>query len=229
MAIIILDWLVARAGSVARVLGGRDGSRAGWLAAVASLGVLAATTASVVLVLRTPERLAPVALDPPPDLAIVETPAGTPGRGARPAASSPAPAPSGSRTPAPARPSAAPGTTPPTVTPAAPAPLTAAFAVTDTALLSYGATVTIGNPGRGAVASWMLVVTLPAESLEVTSVDGARASRDGSTWTFVPDGPTGGVPGGGSHRVSFRVDGSSISSLPTACTIDGVACTGLRE
>ncbi|QGN45573.1 cellulose binding domain-containing protein [Micromonospora sp. WMMD558] len=231
MAIIILDWLMATAGSVARALGGRDGSRAGWVAVGAALGVMAATVVSVVLVLRAPERLAPVALDPPPDVTVVEPPpAGTPGRRASPASTRPAPTWSGpSRTPPPASPSATPAPSSAPAAPPAPVALTAAFAVTDTALLSYRAAVTIGNPGSGPVPGWTLVITLPEESLHVTAVEGARASRDGANWTFVPDGPGGQVPGQGSLRVSFRVSGSSVSSLPTACTIDGAACTGLSD
>ncbi|MGN9774470.1 cellulose binding domain-containing protein [Micromonospora sp. H33] len=229
VAIIILDWLVAAAGSVARALGGRDGSRAVWVAVAASLGVVAATAVSVVLVLRAPERLAPVALDPPPDVAVVEPPlAGTPGREASPASTRPAPARSDpSRTTPSTRPSATPAPSS-AAAPTRPA-LTAAFAVTDTALLSYRAAVTIGNPGSGPVPSWTLVITLPEESTDVTAVEGARVSRDGATWTFVPDGPAGQVPGQGSVRVSFRVADSSISSLPTACAIDGAACTGLSD
>ncbi|MGY0005495.1 cellulose binding domain-containing protein, partial [Micromonospora sp. I033] len=101
------------------------------------------------------------------------------------------------------------------------------FAVEESALLSYGAAVTISNPGPAAAADWTLVVVLPRESLQVTSVTGARTSRDGARWTFVPDGDTGRVPGGGTARVTFRVNGAAISATPTACTIDGVACTGL--
>ncbi|NJP35713.1 cellulose binding domain-containing protein [Micromonospora thermarum] len=231
MAIIILDWLVATAGSVARTLGGRDGSRAVWMAVAASLGVMAATVISVVLVLRAPERLAPVALDPPPDVSVVEPPPpGTPGREASPASTRPTPTRSdASRTTPPARPSATPAPSSATAAPPTPSALTAAFAVTDTALLSYRAAVTIGNPGSGPVPSWTLVITLPEESLHVTAVEGARASRDGATWTFVPDGPAGQVPSRGSVRVSFRVSGSSVSSLPTACAVDGAACTGLSD
>ncbi|WP_406107126.1 cellulose binding domain-containing protein [Micromonospora globbae] len=225
MAIIVLDRIVALAGSLRRTLTG-PASRVTRIAVLASLAVLVATAVPVVLVLRTPERLAPMALDPPPD-PLVPTPPepGTPGAEARPAGSSrPAPGhPTGTGAPTSAASPSASTASPST---AAPVPLRAAFAVEESALLGYGAAVTITNPGPARVPAWTLVVTLPRESLRVTEVTGARATQDGATWTFVPDG-SGPVPGGGSVRVTFRVAGAPISSTPTACTIDGVACTGL--
>ncbi|RQW95043.1 cellulose binding domain-containing protein, partial [Micromonospora inaquosa] len=110
-----------------------------------------------------------------------------------------------------------------------PAALGADFAITDNALLSYGVTVTISNPGAVPASRWTLVVTLPRESLGVSGVEGAQASRDGAVWTFVPDGDTGQVPGSASIRVTFRVNGSLTGSAPRACTIDGVACAGLSD
>lgn len=110
-----------------------------------------------------------------------------------------------------------------------PAALGADFAITDNALLSYGATVTISNPGSVPAPGWTLVVTLPRESLGVSGVEGAQASRDGAVWTFVPDPNTGQVPVNASVRVTFRVNGSLTGSAPKACTIDGVACSGLSN
>ncbi|RLQ00384.1 cellulose binding domain-containing protein, partial [Micromonospora sp. CV4] len=110
-----------------------------------------------------------------------------------------------------------------------PAALGADFAIAEKSLLSYGAAVTISNPGPVPVAQWKLVVTLPRESLRVSSVQGAQASHDGAVWTFVPDGSAGPVSGDAPVRVTFRVNGSAGSSAPTACSIDEVACTGLSD
>ncbi|WP_199723193.1 hypothetical protein, partial [Micromonospora sp. CV4] len=90
--IILLDRIVAIAAAARRVLTGRsDVSRATWVAVIAALGVLIATVVSVVGVLRTPERLAPVTLDPPPSAEQVDAlPTDTPRAAqARPAATSP--------------------------------------------------------------------------------------------------------------------------------------------
>ncbi|MEU1685497.1 cellulose binding domain-containing protein [Micromonospora sp. NPDC005707] len=235
LPIILLDGLVAAVGAVRRaVVGRRDGSRLAYVAIAASLGVLLATAYSIVTVLRTPERLTPVAVGPAGSVPATDPVAtGTPeeqpepsdatARTATPPVTTAAPG-------APAPPAALPSTGASTATtpaPPPPVPLGAAFAVEENALLSYGAAVTIGNPGPAPAPAWTLVVVLPRESLRVTSVTGARASRDGATWTFVPEGDAGRVPGHGTVRVTFRVSGAAISATPTACTIDGAACTGL--
>ncbi|MFI6261925.1 cellulose binding domain-containing protein [Micromonospora sp. NPDC051006] len=231
MAIILLDRIMDVANAIRYAVTGRgEGSRFAQIAILASLAVLVATAVPVVLVLRTPERLAPVALDPPPNPYVPNVPEpGTPGAEALPPASArPSPTrPSATATPT----SAAPPTTAGPATTSAPAavPLRADFAIGESALLSYGATVTIQNPGPAAAPKWTLVVTLPRESLDVTAVSGARASRDGAKWIFVPDGAAGQVPGRGSTRVTFRVAGAPISAAPTACTIDGAACAGLPD
>ncbi|MEU5790608.1 cellulose binding domain-containing protein [Micromonospora purpureochromogenes] len=237
VAVILLDRTVALAGHARRAVGGLAASSGRTRVLLAALlVVLVATTASVVLVLRTPERLAPVALDPPPDVALPTDPAvGGPDPHARPAASSPA---ATRRTTTAAGPpvgaAAPPATAPSARTPSAagsstPAALRAAFAIEERALLSYGADVTISNAGRTRVTNWTLVITLPRESLEISSVSGARATRAGATWTFVPDETTAEVAAGSSVQVTFRVSGAPISSTPTACTIDGAACTGLPD
>ncbi|NYF58029.1 cellulose binding domain-containing protein [Micromonospora purpureochromogenes] len=238
VAVILLDRTVALAGHARRAIGGLGASsRRTRVLLAASLVVLVATAASVVLVLRTPERLAPVALDPPPDVALPTDPAvGGPDPQARPAASSPA---ATRRTTTAAGPpvgaAAPPATAPSARTPSAaaeastPTALRAVFAIEERALLSYGADVTISNAGRTRVTNWTLVITLPRESLEVSSVTGARATRAGAVWTFVPDGTTAEVAADSSVHVTFRVSGAPISSTPTACTIDGTACTGLPD
>ncbi|MBQ0978461.1 cellulose binding domain-containing protein [Micromonospora sp. M61] len=233
VAIILLDRIVAFGTTARRVLTGRDDvSRATWVAVIAAFGVLVATAVSVIGLLRTPEKLTPVTLDAPPSVEQVGTPpTGTPRVRARPAASSPAapaPPPPASAT---AVPTTAGASTRPTPTGATasptPTPLNADFAIADNALLSYGAAVTISNPGSVPVPQWTLTVTLPRESLRVSAVEGARVSRDGAVWTFVPDGSAGQVPGSTSVRVTFRVNGSPAGAAPEACAIDGAACTGL--
>ncbi|MGK5738189.1 cellulose binding domain-containing protein [Micromonospora sp. URMC 103] len=228
-AIIVLDRIVAFAGSLRRAVIDRGpGTRAVRIAVLASLVVLVATAVPVVLVLRTPERLAPVALDPPPDPEVPAAPEpGTPGAEARPAVSSPPPAPS-SPVDSPTPTSAAPPSASAVASTSAPAPepLRGEFAIEEKALLSYRAAVTISNPGAVPSRAWTLVVTLPRESLAVTAVSGAKATQDGATWTFVPDG-NGALPGHGSAKVTFRVDGAPISAAPTGCTVDGAACAGL--
>ncbi|WP_444947533.1 cellulose binding domain-containing protein [Micromonospora ureilytica] len=234
VAIILLDRVVALVTATRRVLTGReDVSRATWVALVAALGVLIATAVSVVGVLRTPEKLTPVTLDPPPSVEQVgESPSGTPRAQARPAITSPAvPAPppaSASSVPTAVASSTRPTPTGATAEPT-PAALGADFAITDNALLSYGATVTISNPGSVPAPRWTLVITLPRESLGVSGVEGAQASRDGAVWTFVPDTNSGQVPGSASVRVTFRVNGSLTGSAPKACTIDGAACSGVSS
>ncbi|WP_435207610.1 cellulose binding domain-containing protein [Micromonospora sp. bgisy143] len=233
VAIILLDRIVAAAAAVRRVVTGQaDVSRATWVAVVAALGVVVATVVSIVGVVRTPEQLAPVTLDAPPSVDQLGTPGpGTPRGQARPAATSPtgAGSPSASAAPPPAEPSTSAPAVTPSSAPPTPAALAAAFAIEDKALLSYGATVTISNPGSVPATGWTLAVTLPRESLRVSAVEGARATQDGAVWTFVPDGSAGQVPGGASTRVTFRVNGAAVGATPTACTIDGVACGGLAD
>lgn len=225
VAIIVLDRIMAAAASVRHAATGRaDGATVARLALVAAVAVLVVTAVAVVVVVRTPERLAPVALDPPPAVAV---PTGLPAGGAGVQAEPPSSRPTSAR-PSGAASASAPATSASAATPpAAGAALGAEFAIEERALLSYGAAVTIRNPGPGRVTGWTLVVTLPRESLEVTSVSGARASQDGATWSFVPDGAGGAVPADGSVRVTFRVTGSPVSAGPTACTIDGTPCAGL--
>ncbi|MEV1076348.1 cellulose binding domain-containing protein [Micromonospora parva] len=233
VAIILLDKVVALVTAARRVLTGReDVSRATWLAVIAALGVLVATAVSVVGVLRTPEKLTPVTLDPPPSVQQVgAAPSDTPRAQARPALTSPAvsaPPPTSASSAPPTEASTRPTPTGASAEPTA-AALSADFAITDNALLSYGATVTISNPGAVAVPQWTLVVTLPRESLRISGVEGAQASHDGAVWTFVPDGDAGRVAGSASIQVTFRVNGSLTGSAPEACTIDGVACAGLSN
>ncbi|MGC4769112.1 cellulose binding domain-containing protein [Micromonospora sp. DT44] len=233
VAIILLDRIVAAATALRRVVTGRaDVSRATWVAVFAALGVVVATVVSIVGVVRTPEQLAPVTLDAPPSVDQLGTPGPETPRGqAQPAATSPttvgSPSASAARPPV-EPPSSAPAVTPSSASPT-PAALAADFVIEDKALLSYGATVTISNPGPVPATRWTLTITLPRESLRISAVEGARATQDGTVWTFVPDGSVGQVPGSASTRVTFRVNGAAVGATPTACTIDGIACGGLSD
>ncbi|MEV6370328.1 cellulose binding domain-containing protein [Micromonospora musae] len=225
----MLDRIVALARSVGRTAAGRStGSRAARIAVLAVLTVLAATAVPVILMLRAPEQLAPVALDPPPRTGpAAPTEPGTPGAEARPATSA---HPTTSHAVETASPSSAapPSRAPASASAPAPTPLRAELSIDESALLSYRAAVTISNPGTAPAPDWTLVVTLPRESLKLTAVTGARATRAGATWTLVPD-DGGQLPGKGSVQVTFRVAGALVSAAPTACAIDGVACTGLPD
>ncbi|MGB2568094.1 cellulose binding domain-containing protein [Micromonospora citrea] len=238
-AVVVLDLAATVPTAIRRALTGRgDGSRLlGW----SVLAVLALVVAAVLLVasvLRDPERLAPAAQDPAPPggAVIVPEPVGTRGT-AEPTTSTPSasPRPSvGPRRTATASPSpvTTPGGTPDGTAPSrpsrpAPAALGADFVIESPQLLSYGAAVTISNPGSVPVTGWTLVVTLPRDSLDVTHVDGASATRNGATWTFAPDGTTGQVAGQAQVRVTFRVTGPPQTSAPTACAVDGAPCGGV--
>lgn len=95
-------------------------------------------------------------------------------------------------------------------------------------LTSYRATVTITNPRQVAVNSWTVTIILPRETLTLSNVGGATAARDSATWTIVPTAATASVAAGGSVSVSFQVNGAAVfDATPTACAIDGQACTGL--
>ncbi|MEV4479491.1 cellulose binding domain-containing protein [Micromonospora coxensis] len=238
-AVVVLDLAATVPTAIRRALTGRgDGPRLlGW-SVLAVLAVVVAAVLLVASVLRDPERLAPAAQDPAPPggAVIVPEPVATRDTAgpATPTPSvSPRPSP-GPRRSATARPSSVgtPGGTPAGTTPSrpttpAPAALGADFVIESPQLLSYGAAVTISNPGSVPATDWTLVVTLPRDTLDVTHVDGARATRDGATWTFVPDGTTGLVAGQGEVRVTFRVTGPPQTSAPTACTVDGTACRGV--
>ncbi|SCG65064.1 Cellulose binding domain-containing protein [Micromonospora coxensis] len=231
----MLDLAATVPTAIRRALTGRgDGSRLlGW-SVLAVLAVVVAAVLLVASVLRDPERLAPAAQDPAPPAGAVIVPEPVATRDtagpATPRASVSARPSSGPRRSTPARPSPAgtpDGTPPSRPTTPAPAALGADFVIESPQLLSYGAAVTINNPGAVPATGWTLVVTLPRDSLDVTHVDGARATQSGATWTFVPDDTTGLVAGQGQVRVTFRVTGPPQTSAPTACTVDGTACGGV--
>ena len=212
-------------GRVARLLPVRRGDRmvaAGVLAAV--LVAVVGTGLLIIALVRAPERLAPLGVAPPPSPAAEAGVEGGPDAAdgsATPPASSPL-------VPPPAEP---PGSPPSSTadrsaprSPAPPAPLAARYATENVTLLNYVASVTITNPGPGPSDGWTLAITLPRQTQSVAEVNGAAATRDGATWTFVPDKTTRQVPAGGSVQVRFRVDGTAINSAPIACVINGRPC-----
>lgn len=191
----------------------------GVLIAVAAVAV--GTGLLVVALLRTPDGFAPLGVGPEPGTEAEGTPGpGRAGIGPHSSASSATPVPPAATTAA---------RTPARTTPAAPASpgLTADYLTEETTLLGYRAAVAITNPGGTPVQGWTVVITLPRQTLSVADVRGATVARDGATWTFQPDDSTRRVPGKGTVRVSFRVDGAALgATAPTGCTVDGRDCSG---
>jgi hypothetical protein len=108
-------------------------------------------------------------------------------------------------------------------------PLTATYRTesTDLLVLGYRGSVTITNPGTRAVDGWTVTVTVPPLASSVSAVSGASAQQNDATWTFVPVDATRQISPGGSARLSFQVNGVTLASTPTACTIDAQPCAGL--
>ncbi|TDC77281.1 hypothetical protein E1193_22640 [Micromonospora sp. KC606] len=242
VAVVLLDVVGGVPAGLRRVLTDHgDGSRVlGW-SVLSVVGLVVATALLVSVLHRAPDRLTPLARLPAPPLGVVGVPdRGEPRAGS---ASPPAPTPAGFPRPltAPDRSPAAPELRRPSpaATPVAgspsdpttgvPAALRAEFTVESRALLGYRAAVTISNPGPKPAVGWTLVVTLPRESSEVDAVTGARVTRSGATWTFVPEAATARVVGAGSVRVTFRVSGSVANAAPTDCAVDGTVCAGLAD
>ncbi|MEO3744437.1 cellulose binding domain-containing protein [Plantactinospora sp. B5E13] len=230
LPVVVLDLLLTGVAAVrglarrtVRLPAGRRGDRA--LAVVivaAALAVVTGTGFVVAALLRAPDQLAPLGVAAPPS----PTPeAGgddgrTPGEASgTPPASSPLPPPPSRAPNPPADTDADPGPPPPP-----PAALLGSYTTEDVTLLHYTASVTITNPGRSAAGDWTLVLTLPRQTQSIGLVDGAKVSRDGATWTFVPDQETRRVPAGGSVRVRFRVDGAVLDAAPTGCAVNGRPC-----
>ncbi|GIG86034.1 cellulose binding domain-containing protein [Plantactinospora endophytica] len=228
LPVAILDALLAGAAAVRRLARRvarplrRRSDRLMMGAIVAAMVAMVGTAIVVVTLLRTPDGFAPLGVAPPPTVEVevddgdgVDDATGS----ATPPAASPLPP-----SPTPSR--AAPRSRPerPTPPPALPPPLAARYATEDVTLLNYTASVIISNPGPGPATGWRLTITLPRTTQSVGAVDGAEASRDGATWTFVPAPATSQVPARGSVQVRFRVDGALIDGEPTACTINDRPC-----
>ncbi|MEV1289714.1 cellulose binding domain-containing protein [Micromonospora sp. NPDC049679] len=184
----------------------------------ATLAVLVGAATLAVVLLPGPPANTPSARQGAPEAAREATPhPGSPGidAGAASPVSLAAPGP-GPSSGTPTRPVVRPAPTP--------LPLAAQYATVDTALLSYGASVIITNPGPVPVSGWTLVVTLPGRTLTVSEVSGARASQSDAVWTFIPEPETRQVAAGGAVEVRFRVNGSLLSAAPTGCALDGRPC-----
>ncbi|MEQ4306019.1 cellulose binding domain-containing protein [Plantactinospora sp. B6F1] len=232
LPVAVLDALLAGVAAVralARRMVGllpvRRGDRvaAGLIVAAALVAVIG-TGFLVVTLFRTPDRMAPLGVAPPPSAEAEVDPGdgtddGVSGSATPPAASPLPPSATPSRAGTRSRPQR-----PAPPSPAPPPTLTARYATEDVTLLNYTASVTITNPGPGPATGWRLVITLPRQTQSVAAVDGAQASREGATWTFVPDRATSRVPPRGSVQVRFRVDGALIDGEPTACTINNRPC-----
>jgi hypothetical protein len=111
-------------------------------------------------------------------------------------------------------------------TPAAPpaVPLRARYSSTPNGLLGLGGytgTVTITNPGTGAVTGWKVIITLPGADDPVAS--GAHAEQSDATLTFTPTDATRTVAAGATVSFTFTVKGL-LAAQPTGCAIDGRPC-----
>lgn len=233
-SVVLLDAMLGLATRLQTAnLPGSAGGRRRGRAAVAWLvgGTLVAAGGTALLVgsvLRTPDGLT----DLPPG-GVVAAPAPSTSATAVPTAirssaaarsTAPTSAPAGSRTPEkttttiPSRPPSATG-----------GPhLTAAYAAPG-GLLGYRANVTVTSDGPAPADDWQLTVTMPRPTLQLAAVSGATVKQNGSVWTFTPTADTREIAPGASVTVVFDVLGATLlDAKPTACAIDGEACSGLK-
>jgi Cellulose binding domain len=107
--------------------------------------------------------------------------------------------------------------------------LTAGYTAAD-GLLGYRANVTVTSHGPGTSDGWKLTITMPRPTLRLVAVSGASVKQNGSVWTFTPTEDSRRIPAGDSAVVVFDVRGATlVDGRPTACQLDGEACTGLTE
>jgi hypothetical protein len=96
-------------------------------------------------------------------------------------------------------------------------------------LASYGASITITNPGEVTIHGWTVTLSLSRASLTVSDVNGATARQDGTRWIFSPSADTAEVAPHASVVVSLRVNGLAVLlAEPVDCTIDARPCTAER-
>ncbi|WP_439657457.1 cellulose binding domain-containing protein [Lentzea sp. HUAS TT2] len=97
-------------------------------------------------------------------------------------------------------------------------------AVTQTSVWNggYGADVTITNTGDAASTSWTIEFDLPSGTTITSSWSSVRTSS-GQHHKFTNASFNGAVKPGASAKFGFNASGGS---LPTNCTINGVACGG---
>lgn len=114
--------------------------------------------------------------------------------------------------------------------PGAPDVLSAAYKTDADWAFGYRGKVDLANPGTVENGAWTVVITLK-DPIAVTKAAGASFSQSGETVTFTPEAgaqPVG--AGGGALSFTFEADlkGAIFNDrAPTACTINGRACSGL--
>ncbi|MDP9795520.1 uncharacterized protein YndB with AHSA1/START domain [Catenuloplanes nepalensis] len=147
----------------------------------------------------------------------------------------PSPSATATRSPAPDAAALLPSFSPP-ASPTGPAPtpaedvLTAAYATDGDWAFGYRGKVSLTNPGVFQNGTWTVVLTLK-NPITVTKADGATFTQSGETVTFTPAAgvsPIGASGGTGSFTFEADLKGALFADRePTACTINGRACTGV--
>jgi hypothetical protein len=87
----------------------------------------------------------------------------------------------------------------------------------------YQGRFTIANRGAAAPTSWKVLFTLPAGS-SLGSIWDANVTRSGGTVAATSRGYNAAVASGSTTTFGFIVNGTGV---PTSCTINGTACTGI--
>ncbi|MFI5841881.1 cellulose binding domain-containing protein [Catenuloplanes sp. NPDC051500] len=114
--------------------------------------------------------------------------------------------------------------------PGAPDALSAAYKTDADWAFGYRGKIDLANPGTVQNGAWTVVITLK-DPIAVTKVAGASFTQTGETVTFTP--AAGALPvgaGGGTASFTFEADlkGAIFNDRePTACTINGRACSGV--
>ncbi|WP_186315799.1 SRPBCC domain-containing protein [Catellatospora sichuanensis] len=108
-------------------------------------------------------------------------------------------------------------------------PLTANYRTI--ALLGLGGfdtEVTVRNPGTTPRENWTVVLTMPADrAVENRSTSAVNFTQDGTKVTVTPVGPARTVAANGSVTFIIRFPALlALGQAITACTVDGIACTG---
>ncbi|MEV0458406.1 SRPBCC domain-containing protein [Catellatospora methionotrophica] len=116
-----------------------------------------------------------------------------------------------------------------TATPPGGRPLTATYRTI--ALLGLGGfdtEVTVRNPGATARENWTVVLTMPADrAVENRSTSAVNFVQDGTSITVTPVGAARTVAANGSVTFIIRFPALlALGQKVTACTVDGIACTG---
>ncbi|MEW9556573.1 non-reducing end alpha-L-arabinofuranosidase family hydrolase, partial [Nonomuraea sp. NPDC050783] len=88
----------------------------------------------------------------------------------------------------------------------------------------FGANVTIDNLGD-AVNGWRLTWSFDAGQ-QITQIWNATRTQSGSSVTATDAGYNAAIPSGGSTSFGFNGSWSGSNPVPTAFSLNGVACTG---